>query len=75
MFVARMGTSVLAVGYPSAGSLSSTDRLDNFLSFFGRGQEWIDASLEQASLFGAQFVPPTLLNEACQIKVGKSCSN
>jgi thioredoxin reductase (NADPH) len=65
MFAARMGMSVLVVGSPSAGSLSGTDRIDNYPSFFGStndgGQGWIDASLEQAAYFGAQFAPPTFL--------------
>ena len=63
LFASRMGMSVLVVGSPSAGSLSGTERLDNFPSFFGSdnggGQGWIDASLEQASFYGAEFAPPT----------------
>jgi thioredoxin reductase (NADPH) len=57
--------SVLVVGSPSAGSLSGTDRIDNYPSFFGTtndgGQGWIDASLEQAAYFGAEFAHPTYL--------------
>ncbi|KAL3779712.1 hypothetical protein ACHAW5_004558 [Stephanodiscus triporus] len=60
-----MGMSVLVVGSPSAGSLSGTERLDNFPSFFGSnnggGQGWIDASLEQASFYGAEFAPPLFM--------------
>jgi thioredoxin reductase/glutaredoxin len=63
LFASRMGMSVLVVGSPSAGSLSGTERFDNFPSFFGSdnggGQGWIDASLEQASFYGAEFAPPT----------------
>ena len=63
LFASRMGMSVLVVGSPSAGSLSGTERIDNFPSFFGSdnggGQGWIDASLEQASFYGAEFAPPT----------------
>ncbi len=63
LFASRMGMSVLVVGSPSAGSLSSTERFDNFPSFFGSdnggGQGWIDASLEQASFYGAELAPPT----------------
>ena len=63
LFASRMGMSVLVVGSPSAGSLSGTERFDNFPSFFGSdnggGQGWIDASLEQASFYGAELAPPT----------------
>ena len=64
LFASRMGISVLVLGSPSAGSLSGTSEIDNFPSFFGHsggGQGWIDTTMEQASFFGAQFAPPTLI--------------
>ncbi|KAL9188697.1 hypothetical protein ACHAXT_007075 [Thalassiosira profunda] len=61
-----MGLSVLVSGSPSAGSLAGTDRLDNFPSFLGLGnggggQGWVDTAVEQASSFGAEFAPPSVL--------------
>lgn len=62
LFASRMGLSVLVLGSPSAGSLSGTDRIDNFPAFFGvGGQTWIDVSIEQAYSAGAQFASPTIL--------------
>ena len=70
LFASRMGMTTLVLGSPSQGSLSGTDRIDNFPSFFGDGgqsssnvggQAWIDVTIDQAFHFGTQFAPPTVL--------------
>ena len=68
LFASRMGMSVLVVGSPSSGSLSGTDTIDNFPSFFfdttnggGGGADWIDITLQQAAFYGAIFSPPTYM--------------
>ena len=68
LFASRMGMSVLVVGSPSSGSLSGTDTIDNFPSFFfdstnggGGGADWIDITLQQAAYYGANFAPPTYM--------------
>lgn len=69
LFASRMGMSVLVVGSPSGGSLSGTDTIDNFPSFFfdstngggGGGAHWIDVTLQQAAYYGANFAPPTYM--------------
>ena len=67
LFASRMGMSVLVVGSPSEGSLSGTDTIDNFPSFFfdstngGGGADWIDVTLQQVAYYGANFAPPTYM--------------
>jgi len=64
LFVSRMGLSVLVLGSPSEGSLSGTNHIDNFPSFFDQtngGQSWIDIIINQAYTSGAQFAVPTIM--------------
>jgi len=64
LFASRMGLSVLVLGSPSEGSLSGTNHIDNFPSFFDQangGQSWIDITMNQAYTSGAQFASPTIM--------------
>jgi len=64
LFASRMGLSVLVLGSPSEGSLSGTNHIDNFPSFFDQtngGQSWIDITMNQAHTSGAQFANPTIM--------------
>jgi thioredoxin reductase (NADPH) len=62
LYASRMGLSVLVIGSPSSGSLSGTDKLDNFPSFSDKGgQQWLDATMAQAMSFGTKFADPVWL--------------
>ena len=65
LFVSRIGLSVLVLGSPSEGSLSGTNHIDNYPSFFDQttngGQSWIDITMNQAYASGAQFASPTIM--------------